>query len=505
MEQDNQGVFIYELRLKPSPQEICVLNQRLDMARKIYNACLGEALKRLQRMRESKRYQAAFKLTNKARTAAFKAIRKHYQFSEYDMHEFVKILRKDSFLESHIDSSTAQKLATRAFNSVCQYALGKRGRPRYKSFHRFSSVEGKSNVTGIRWQDGKVVWGKDFRCSVIHDLKDKHGVEYHALSKETKYVRLLRRKLKGHPVWFVQLVQKGRPHQKTKNKLGRDIVGLDIGPSSIAIVGEDKAQLQAFCPEIDDTSQDIERLQRRMSRMMRLNNPDNYEPDRIITNKNGHQKKKLGKVKKGVRTWNRSLRYLGLQREVSELHRKMAGQRKTSHGRLVNQILGLGIEIRTESLSYKSLQKNFGRSVGKRAPGLFIESLKYKAENAGGQVIEFNTRTTALSQSCQCGAKQKKSLKERWHRCVDCGIEAQRDLYSAFLARFVEEERLDRCQALLAWPGAEVLLEQALSNLEETMNSKLRLASFGINQRLNGLSVKEGSVVNKALDDVAVA
>ncbi len=447
------------------------------MARKIYNACLGEALKRLQRMRESKRYQAASKLTDKARTAAFKVIRKHYQFSEYDMHEFVKILRKDSFLELHIDSSTAQKLATRSFNSVLQYALGKRGRPRYKSLHRFSSVEGKSNVTGIRWQDGKVVWGKDFSCSVIHDLKDKHGVEYHALSKETKYVRLLRRKLKGHPVWFVQLVQKGRPHQKTKNKLVSDIVSLDIGPPSIAIVGKDKAQLQVFCPEIEDTTQDIKRLQRRMR----------------------------SKVKKGVRTWNRSLRYLGLQREASELHRKMAGQRKTSHGRLANQILGLGIEIRTESLSYKSLQKNFGRSVGKRAPGLFIECLKYKAENAGGQVIEFNTRTTALSQSCQCGAKQKKALKERWHRCVDCGIEAQRDLYSAFLARFVEEERLDRCQALLAWPGAEVLLEQALSNLEETMNSKLRFASFGINQRLNGLSVKKGSVVNKALDDVAVA
>ena len=79
------------------------------------------------------------------------------------------------------------------------------------------------------------------------------------------------------------------------------------------------------------------------------------------------------------------------------------------------------------------------------------------------------------------------------------------DLYSAHLARFVEDNRLDRSQALLAWPGAEALLEQALSNLEETMNGKIRLASFGLNQRQNGLSVKEGSVMNKALDDVAIA
>ncbi|NBX84742.1 MAG: transposase [Gammaproteobacteria bacterium] len=505
MDKDSQGVFIYELRLKTSPYEMGVLNKRLDMARKIYNACLGEALKRLRLMRESKQYQAASKLSNKERSQGFKAVRKQYAFSEYDLHAFVKTLRKDSFLEQHIDSSTAQKLASRAFNSVVQYAVGKRGKPRFKSVHRFSSVEGKSNVVGIRWKDGKIVWGKEFSCAVISDVKDKHGVEYHALSKETKYVRLVRRKIKGKQVWYAQLIQLGRPHQKLKNQLGNDIVGLDIGPSSIAVVGEHTAHLQAFCPEIEDVSRDIKRLQRQMSRMMRLNNPENFEPDRMILNKNGNKILKKGKVKKGVRKWFRSLRYLALKNEVAELQRKMAAQRKSSHGQLANNILAIGVEIKTENLSYKRLQKNFGKSVGKRAPGLFIERLRYKAENAGGQVIEFNTRTTALSQTCQCGQKQKKALKERWHCCGVCGIEVQRDLYSAYLARFVNENQLDRSQAIAAWPGAEILLEQALSNLEETVNGKNRLASFGLNLRPNCLFAKEGSVINKALDDVAIA
>ena len=277
MDKDSQGVFIYELRLKTSPYEMGVLNKRLDMARKIYNACLGEALKR---------YQAASKLSNKERSQGFKAARKQYAFSEYDLHEFVKTLRKDSFLEQHIDSSTAQKLA-----SVLQYAVGKRGKPRFKSIHRFSSVEGKRNVAGIRWKDGKIVWGKELTCAVIYDVKDKHGVEYHALSKETKYVRLVRRKIKCKQVWYAQL---GRPHQKLKNQLGCDIVGLDIGPSSIAVVGEHHAHLQAFCPEIEDVSRDIKRLQRQMSRMMRLNNPENFEPDRMILNKNGNKLLKKG-------------------------------------------------------------------------------------------------------------------------------------------------------------------------------------------------------------------
>ena len=40
------------------------------------------------------------------------------------------------------------------------------------------------------------------------------------------------------------------------------------------------------------------------------------------------------------------------------------------------------------------------------------------------------------------------------------------------------EHQFDRSQAIAAWPGAEILLEQALSNLEETVNGKNRLASY---------------------------
>jgi putative transposase len=517
MEKDKSLIFIHELRIKTNPQQLCILNRRLNMSRQIYNACLGEALKRLKLMRESKLYQQAYKMPkeiekskgkkvkNKDRNASFNEARKVYKFQEYDLHAFVKTLRSESFLEKHIDSSTAQKLATRAFDAVMKYAVGKRGKPRFKSSNRFSSVEGKSNTTGIRWKGGKIVWGKGLSCSVIYDLKDKHGLEHYALSKETKYVRLVKRRIKGQEAWYAQLIQEGLSYQKGKNKLGSSVVGLDIGPSNIAYVGEDKAGLQAFCPEIDDMSKNIKVLQRKMSRMLRLNNPDNFEADRVIINSNGKEKIKQGKVKKSVKQWTMSQRYILLRNKLSEMQRKMAAQRKTSHGQLVNKILAIGTEIKTENLSYKGFQKNFGKSIGKRAPGLFIELLRRKAEKAGGEVIEFNTRTTALSQTCQCGVKQKKTLKERWHQCNECGINAQRDLYSAFLARFVRENQLDSSQALNAWPGADILLEQALSNLKQTTISKAYLASFGLSQRQSCSSAKKGSVINEALDVVATA
>ena len=46
------------------------------------------------------------------------------------------------------------------------------------------------------------------------------------------------------------------------------------------------------------------------------------------------------------------------------------------------------------------------------------------------------SRTTALSQVCICGKKLKKPLLQRRHVCA-CGVNADRDLFSAFLGRYV--------------------------------------------------------------------
>lgn len=124
---------------------------------------------------------------------------------------------------------------------------------------------------------------------------------------------------------------------------------------------------------------------------------------------------------------------------------------------------------------------------------------------AGGGLIEFSTRKTKLSQTCHgCETPNKKKLSERIHECR-CGVgPVQRDLYSAFLAYFVENNRLNKSEAEKAWPDAELLLEGALLSLNETARGKLRLASFGLNrvQRQSGLHLKDGSTPSRAKDVV---
>ena len=233
-----------------------------------------------------------------------------------------------------------------------------------------------------------------------------------------------------------------------------ETVGLDIGPSTIAVVGETQASLEQFCEPVARDHKRVRRLQRKLDRQRRANNPDCYdEKGRAITGK--HPTK-------------RSRRQQDTQAELTELFRREAAHRKTLHGQMVNQIIAMGTNIHTEKLSYRGFQKLYGKSISVRAPRTFLSILTRKAESAGGKVYEFNTRTTALSQVCLCGQKHKKCLSERIHTC-DCGVEAQRDLFSACLARFVrpvdeDGESKDRLQVIKAnasWSGAEPLLRTA--------------------------------------------
>jgi hypothetical protein len=129
---------------------------------------------------------------------------------------------------------------------------------------------------------------------------------------------------------------------------------------------------------------------------------------------------------------------------------------------LVNTILRTGNTFKLEKLSYKAFQKLFGKSVGKRAPGMFVSRLIFKAERAGGQVIEIPTHSTKLSQTCQCGRVKKKSLCERIHQC-ECGVVAQRDLYSALLAKYIEPDTfvLQVSQLIEDWQSVELRLQAA--------------------------------------------
>jgi putative transposase len=133
-----------------------------------------------------------------------------------------------------------------------------------------------------------------------------------------------------------------------------------------------------------------------------------------------------------------------------------------------------------------------------------VEHLKRKAESAGVSVHEFPTYTTRLSQACHgCGTVVKKPLAERWHVCA-CGVVAQRDLYSAFLAMCVDNNHLNADRAHTAWSSVDTLLQAALRTVQPASDGVFP-ASFGLPQRPSRSPVEAGLNVGEANESSAKA
>jgi hypothetical protein len=86
--------------------------------------------------------------------------------------------------------------------------------------------------------------------------------------------------------------------------------------------------------------------------------------------------------------------------------------------------------------------------------------LKRKAESAGGSFVQFLTQTTALSQTHLDGVRIEKSLCERVHY-DRTGVVMHRDLFSAYLSRFVTDNMLDVQAARDSYYGSESILTAA--------------------------------------------
>jgi len=486
MSRSKTPTFLLELPLQVNPQQAKHLRAHFEAARCLYNALLGEAMNRLKQMRIDKRWQQARgipKAHKQERQALFSELRLEYGFSEYALHAYATKART-SWIADHLDSNTAQTLATRAYQAANRVCLGQAKNVRFKSGGRgLDSIEGKTNKQGMRFvlqapEEGNnafLVWQQDHIPALIdwHDPVIKHGLDH-----PIKFARLLRRRASSPQAqgadcegyrYYGQLGLSGVAYQKPKHQVGAATVGLDLGPSTLAMVPEaGEACLLSFCQELQADKRKQRRLQRKLDRQRRANNPQNYD----------HK----GRIKKSKKRWKESQGYKVTRRRLAAHERKLAAYRKSLHGRLVHEIVRTGNTIITEKLSYKAWQKQYGKSVGTHAPGMFLEWLKRTVVRTGGTLHEVPTRSTKLSQYCHgCGGYVKKSLSERWHQC-ECGIgPVQRDLYSAFLAVHLDLRTLVPSIAHSEWESAETRLQAAIEDVMKRARAGEALPqSFGI-------------------------
>lgn len=449
MKRSKTPSFVLELPLVVTPGQERILLARFEAGRRLYNAVLGEALRRQKLMRESRAWQKARSLKDKKeRAATFRKCGREYGFTSESLSSFGSECKNAAGFRDRLGAHETQKIAERAFSAVEQYGFGVRGRPRFKGKNRpLHSLESKTNANGIRWKPG--IAAVEWNDLILPARLAPEGTDpwrEEALSRPTKFCRIVWSHLRGRRRWVVQLLQEGL--SPAKRTVGTGIVGLDLGPSTVAVLADQAVGLVPFCPTIRQPWKDVRRLQRALDRSRRATNPECFNQD--------------GTWKKGARQTVFSGRYRGLKTRIAEAERKLAAERKRSHGELANTILSHGRIVQTETLSYKAFQRCFGRSVKVKAPGMFIQQLRRKAESAGGEFRELDTRNLKLSQYDHAtGTFAKKPLSQRWHVLGDGPRIVQRDVYSAFLARCVIDNRHHPTHIASMWAAAEPLLRQA--------------------------------------------
>lgn len=467
MTRSSTSTFITEIPLTVDSSQEKELLSRFQAGRQLYNALLHEAMVRLELVRESELYKQAKKLPKgKERDKVFSEARKAYRYSDYELQAYATVVSNSAkWIADKIDSNTQQKLATRAFKASERVLFGRAKQVRFKVPNRFRSIEGKTNKQGIRWKEDLLIWGK-LKLKGIIDSSNL--IIQHGLNSPIKYVRLLWRELNGKRRWYAQIICEGQPYQKPQNYVSDGLVGLDLNISNIAFVADNGAGLLPFAEGFPTFEREIQSLQRKMQRSQRVNNLDNYQSN--FTAKKGRKTvTKKGKVKKGRRRWNKSKNYIKYSAKKRELERRKTAYAKSQNRKVVNEILRHGNQIKTENVSVKGWQKRYGKAIFGLSPGFVQSELKRKAESAGGSFIKFSCQKTALSQTHLTGERIKKSLSERVH-CDKSGFIMHRDLFSAYLARFVNQDELLLQDAVNQYPGSEPILVEAWKQYRQSVN-----------------------------------
>ena len=449
--------FVMEFELIAGNQETNFLEKRFNVGSNIYNLCLDHCIKQLNKLKRDKKYRKsvkALKTVNRKLEKKnlsqneikrlkeikiscineIKELEKEYQFTENDIQKYAKVPR--GFIGKILNSNIVQKIASTSFNAVKKIQYGMAKKVRFKKKGEIS-LEGKDNKTGFIFdiRTMKLKLGKKLFCN----LKTLDERQKRCFVNRIKFCRVLKRYIRGTRRYFLQSVFEGTP--ETDFQIGEGEVGLDIGTSTVAICSDEKVSLLKLSGTEQETRK-IRILQRSLDRKRRMANPDSYD--------------EKGRIKKKRKEWKLSKNYFKELNKLKEVYRKKKVKDNQHKNILVKFILSLGDTVKTEKTSVNSWKskskktvinksngkiaskKRFGKSINNNAPGTFIRKIEEKLSYLGKELIKINPFKTKASQFNHISQEFKKCSLEVRFKELKKGIVVQRDLYSAFLIKNVE-------------------------------------------------------------------
>lgn len=464
---DKKQRFVLNLKLETEKFQEYILEKRFEIGRKLYNAVLGKSLNRYKEMTKTKRWRTNQKemseiyekekdkkKLNKLLKPFYKIkseMLKEFGLNEYSLHKDIKLMQHK--FKKNIDSFTAQKIASRVWTSLNDNLFGKGEKVSFKNYNQgLNSLEGKSNLTGIRFiEDMNILTWNKLSVKVQSKLNDYEAM---ALNNKICFSRIKRIFIKDKYKYILQIILKGTPPikldretGKVENDIGVGRVGIDIGTQTVAFSSDIGVRLNELSPNTQDIENEKHKIQRYMDRSKRANNPNNFNENKT--------------VKSGIKlNWKYSNRYIKAKNKLNSLYRKQKDIRKQDHNIMTNKIVSMGNTFLVETMNFKGLQsrskrtekndkgrfkkkKRFGKSLANKAPSMFLTILENKLKTKGGKYLEVNTYKVKASQYNHLNQEyNKKKLSQRWNDFDYEGkkIKVQRDLYSAYLIKNVNDD-----------------------------------------------------------------
>lgn len=355
--------FVIQFPLKTEKWQEDILEKRFEIGRNMYNSLLEKLLKRYRELIKRRDYRELLELISKTEDKKEKKefykslnnLRKEFGFSEYAFHSEIKYMQKH--FKENIDSFTAQKIATQLWTAFEDVFYGNGKATHIKSREDFQTLEGKSNRTGITFNDGYLKW-KNLKVKVEIDKKNCYETE--ALKNEISFCRIVRKNIRGRMKYYLQIIFKGMAprniDKKTgelKERIGSGEVIINLGKSMITY---QKTGSDLKVVELADRVYPLEIKRREL----------------------------LSKLKKSNSK--------KIRQELLEIYRKQTAVRKYQHECLTNEILNLGDKIKVKKVedyqewiysvkNEKMVRITRNSEIGNRAPGMFLSILKRKLKN----------------------------------------------------------------------------------------------------------------------------
>ena len=426
--------YIIELMLETSSNDDLVLKARFNIIHHITNVMVKHAKGMVNQLERDIQYRQIMnnrkgKKFTKEEKQQLTDLRLKYGLSEYQFHKYVVTQKK--MYEKHISIHVAQKIASKVWKSVDKYLFSNGKEIHFKKKEDVNSFEGKSNATGIRFKDG-YVYTNGLKLKTKYRKNDKY-IKYALDNHRIKYCRIKRIWHKHQYRYYVDLIMESIPN-KTRN-YGNQTLGIDIGPSTIAVVSDSECLLQELAHNVNGIEQDLRKLQRHRDRENRANNPNNFNEDDTVI--------------KGKHKWYKSKRMKLTDDKIKSLYQKRANQLKEAHNLLANKIVSLGTNIVVEDMDWVTLakkskntekslktgkfkrKKRFGKTIANHAPSKLIDIINTKLSYIDKKVTKVDCfKTAATKFNHLTGEYMNVNLKDRYVNIDNNQI--QRDLHSAF-------------------------------------------------------------------------